>query len=74
MDNDIVEVLNTETGARGRISRRWFENEAINNGILVEVDADQKPYVAELYKSHFEPEEADEDFEPDEHGSDKEED
>lgn len=48
---DYVEVLNQETGERGRIYRRWFENKRINPGILVEVDADQKPYTPELFKS-----------------------
>lgn len=49
----MVEVLNQETGERGRIRRRLFENPAINNGILVEVDPSQKPYVAELFKSRL---------------------
>ena len=32
----MVEVLNQETGERGRIRRRLFDNPAINNGILVD--------------------------------------
>lgn len=53
MSNSIVEVLNQETGARGKIRRKWFENPVINNGILVEVDASQKPYVPELFHSRI---------------------
>ncbi len=50
MKIDFVPVRNTETGEVGRISRRLFENPAINrDGILVEVEADAKPYVKELY-------------------------
>lgn len=56
MSNEYVEVLNLETGARGRIRRRLFENPAFNNGILEEVEATQKPYAPELYKSKVEPE------------------
>ena len=51
--NDMVEVLNQETGERGRIRRRLFDNPAINNGVLVEVDPSQKPYVADLFKSRL---------------------
>ena len=51
MSNEIVEVLNQETGERGQIRRKLFENPRINNGILVEVDASQKPYVPELFHS-----------------------
>lgn len=51
MNIDYVEVLNQETGERGRIPRHWFNSKAINNGVLVEVDADQKPYTPELFKS-----------------------
>lgn len=47
--NDMVEVLNQETGQRGRIRRRLFENPVINNGILVEVDPTQKPYIAGMF-------------------------
>lgn len=57
MSNEIVEVLNRETGERGHIRRKLFENPRINNGILVEVDASQKPYVPELWKSKIEDEE-----------------
>lgn len=53
MSIEIVEVLNLETGARGRIRRDWFENPVINANILVEVDEDQKPYVDGLYKSRL---------------------
>ena len=49
----MVEVLNQETGERGRIRRRLFDNPAINNGILVEVDPSQKPYVTEMFKSRL---------------------
>lgn len=51
---ELVPVRNVETGAVGVIRRDWFENEKINNGILVEVDADAKSYVPELYKSKVE--------------------
>ena len=49
----MVEVLNQETGERGRIRRRLFDSPKINNGVLVEVPASQKPYVAELFKSRL---------------------
>jgi hypothetical protein len=52
---EIVEVMNKHTGARGSIRRDWFENPAINAGVLEEVDASQKPYVSELYRSRMEP-------------------
>ena len=48
----MVEVLNQETGERGR-RRRLFDNPAINNGVLVEVDPSQKPYVVDLFKSRL---------------------
>lgn len=52
MSNEFVDVLNTDTGARGRIRRNLFESGVFNpDGLLVEVDPTQKPYVAELYKS-----------------------
>lgn len=51
--NDIVEVMNLDTGERGKIRRKHFENPRINDGILVEVDPEQKPYVSELYKSRL---------------------
>ena len=51
MSSEMVDVLNIETGERGRIRRRLFSSKRFNNGILVEVDANQKPYVPELYKS-----------------------
>lgn len=55
MKNEMVEVLNTETGERGRIRRRLFESPVFNrNGILVEVEANQKPYLPEMYKSRVE--------------------
>lgn len=54
MKNELVNVLNLETGERGLIRRRLFESPVFNPGVLVEVDADQKPYVSELYKSKVE--------------------
>lgn len=52
MPNDFVNVLNNETGERGRIRRNLFESEVFNpDGLLVEVDPTQKPYVPELFKS-----------------------
>lgn len=51
--NEQITVLNKITGAVGRISRAWFENPAINNGILIEVDDDQKPYTPEMFKSRL---------------------
>lgn len=56
MSNEMVNVLNLETGRRGRIRRRLFDNPVFNNGILVEVDEDKKSYVPELYKSKVETE------------------
>lgn len=54
MSNEMVNVLNLETGERGRIRRRLFDSPVFNNGVLVEVDGDQKSYVPELYKSKVE--------------------
>lgn len=71
--SDIVEVLNVETGERGQIRRKLFDNTAINDGILVEVDASQKAYVRELFRSRLqEPAEdpADEDSDVDDSGDD----
>lgn len=66
MSIETVDVLNLETGERGLIRRDWFENEKINNGILVEVDPDQKPYVADLFKAKVPGASADDDLEDDE--------
>lgn len=55
MSNEPVHVLNLNTGRTGTVSRKWFENPAINAGILIEVDKAQKPYVPELYKSKIDP-------------------
>ena len=52
---EFVEVRNKHNGQRGTIRRDWFENPAINAGILEEVEPDQKPYVRELYRSRMEP-------------------
>lgn len=74
MKNEMVEVLNTETGERGRIRRRLFESPVFNgSGILVEVEADQKPYLPEMYKSRVEapePAEAEDDTDADEEEED----
>ena len=51
--NDMVEVLNLETGARGKVRRSILEHEYFNPGILVEVDPTQKPYEPEMYKSRL---------------------
>lgn len=51
MSIEMVTVRNLETGQVGTIRRDWFESTRINNGVLVEVEAGAKPYVAELYKS-----------------------
>lgn len=67
--SNFVEVLNLETGERGSIRRDWFENPVINAGVLVEVDAAQKPYIPELYKSKIEP--SSEEVEPEEEDEDK---
>ena len=72
--SNFVEVLNLKTGQRGKIRRSLFEHPIFNPGILVEVDPAQKPYVEELYKSKFDPEDAPEQAEAEEHDSDKEED
>lgn len=67
MPNDFVNVLNTDTGERGRIRRNLFESAAFNpNGLLVEVDPTQKPYVPELFKSKREEAETPEDADADE--------
>lgn len=58
MSNEMVNVLNLETGKTGRIRRRLFDNPVFNNGILVEVDEGQKSYIPELYKSKIEVEPA----------------
>lgn len=50
MSNEFVDVLNLETGQRGRIRRNLFESPVFNPGILEEVDPTQKPYVSEMYK------------------------
>lgn len=50
-----LEVLNLETGERGRISRSHFNNPRIvKPGLLKEVDVDQKPYLSEMFKSKVE--------------------
>jgi hypothetical protein len=46
-----IAVRNIETGEVGLIRRKLFDNPRINNGILVEVERDAKPYVSELWKS-----------------------
>lgn len=67
MPNDFVNVLNTDSGERGRIRRNLFESEVFNpNGLLVEVDATQKPYLPDMYKSHWEDPETPEDADADE--------
>lgn len=50
---ETVEVLNQETGERGRISRRLFNHPYFNRGVLVEVDRSQKPYVPGMFKSRL---------------------
>jgi hypothetical protein len=52
---EFVEVRNKHNGQRGTIRRDWFENPAINAGVLEEVESDQKPYVRELFRSRMEP-------------------
>lgn len=47
----LISVRNLDTGAVGKIREDWFNNPAINDGILERVEVDAKPYVAELYKS-----------------------
>ena len=67
MPNEFVNALNTESGERGRIRRNLFESEVFNpNGLLVEVDPTQKPYLPEMYKSHWEEPETPEDADADE--------
>lgn len=46
-----VKVRNLETGDVGLIRRDWFENPAINNGILIEVEPSAKPAAKKLWKS-----------------------
>lgn len=47
----LISVRNVDTGAVGTIREDWFNNPAINDGILERVEKDSKPYAAELYKS-----------------------
>lgn len=54
MSNEFVDVLNQETGERGRIRRNLFESPIFNRGILVEVDPTQKPYTKGFFKSRVE--------------------
>lgn len=49
MTTEMVRVLNTHNGETGVLPRRFFEN-ARYNKYLVEVDPNQKAYVAELFK------------------------
>lgn len=49
MEIDWVEVLNLDTGKRGRISRAHF-NRLPASSVLKEVSADQKPYISEMFK------------------------
>ena len=44
-----IEVLNEDTGERGRISPAQMR--FVPEGLLRVVDADQKPYTPELFKS-----------------------
>lgn len=50
MANDLVHVLNTQTGRVGDVRRRIFEHKVFNPGILVEVSDNAKPYIPELYR------------------------
>lgn len=75
MSNEMVEVLNLLTGKRGRIRRRLFESPVFNDGILEEVEADQKPYLPEMFRGREEnPTTEPEDAEVDETDADEEED
>lgn len=51
MSNEFVDVLNLETGQRGRIRRNLFESPVFNPGILEEVKPTQKPYLPEMFKN-----------------------
>lgn len=51
MTTELITVRNLETGKVGRIRRDWFENPAINAGILVEVEPGSKSAIPELWKS-----------------------
>ena len=68
--DELVHVLNLETGETGDIPRKWFEHEIINPGVLVEVDPEQKPYVQELWKSKVEDTEDEEPVATGDHGVD----
>lgn len=51
-----VRVQNQEDGTIGVISRNHFENPSIvKPGLLKEVDADQKPYLPEMFKDRTVP-------------------
>lgn len=47
----LISVRNLDTGAVGTIREDWFNNPAINDGVLEQVSNDSKPYVPELFKS-----------------------
>lgn len=50
MATKFVTVINVKTGKVNTIPRRIYEHPVFNQGQLVEVVPDTKPYVAELYK------------------------
>lgn len=50
MSNELVRVLNTQTGRVGTIRRRLLDH-AILGKNLVEVEEGRKPYAPELYRS-----------------------
>lgn len=51
MATEYATVLNVNTGQVGTIPRRFLDHPVINRGQLVEVQADTKPYVPELFKA-----------------------
>lgn len=52
----MITVRNLETGQVGRIRRDWFENPAINAGILVEAEPGAKSALPEMWRSKLAPE------------------
>ena len=53
MATEMIDVLNTATGAKGRIAKKFFDHPAFNPGgkILVEVKPGTKPYASKTYKA-----------------------
>lgn len=51
--NDMITVRNKDTGEVGLISRKWYENPVINDGVLEAVPAGTKSALPEMWKSRM---------------------